>query len=249
MTTLKKIKMLMTVIPLLLSLSLFSVGFAGWVILPLDQFPKSESVKGSIQSFDAPTLITTDELQMFSCKNEYFTNNEGDPASVGKITAPYTLKLANCREDFKNWNDGKLTIHFSLAAENIIDCGKNGESDVRIFDFKATEGTRYVYGISVEAVEASAGSFSFTEIKTSDDGTQILFDCIVSDLGSVSADEVDFNLVFNFNIPRETADANPHHGNFLHCFGKYIRVKSDGTEPLTHFVTSAWVEQGDATSD
>ena len=235
MTTLKKIKMLMTVIPLLLSLSLFSVGFAGWVsVIPTTPAGAGGNIHSYGVSESSKLIDIVDDVSVFKYRAESFVDESGNLVDSGIIAVKYRINLDECSKEFgDNW-DGSLELHLTLRAHNVrevagstalFDTTKNGKT--------ALEGYTYSYSITAKVDGADA------EIKNTG-GTTLEIDYTIQ--SSEKTGDKDVTVVYTFNIPKNLETGSNIPANFRHCLGQYLKENKENDEG-TKFVSSAWVEK------
>ena len=227
MIKLKRLQLLMTVIPLLLAMTLFSVGFAGWVsVAPA----ADETIGGTIHSYgvsDSSALVDLDNMTVFKYRAECFVNDDGESLDYGKINVTYIVNPANCAEEFgKDWN-GSLKLYIVLR---VINAGKADLFNTGNINNEAG----YRYSISAKVQN--------TETPVQYDSTE---HTLTIEYGFVNLDKtstsVELQVEYTFSIPRCIYGTNTP-ANFRHCFGQYLKESEDPQE-RTKFVSSAWAEK------
>lgn len=230
-SSLKRIRSLALALPLLLCMTMVSVGFSSWVLFRTD--PKT--VQGSFGVYGVSNstdfIYLYGDVEVFDYRAESFVDKDGKLSDVGKITVPYRVNVDECKAAYGDAWGGSLDLHLTLRAENVrqVDGGKLFDTSKN--NTEAYDSYKYSYSISVKinGVEKPI---------TTNDGTAITLDTRLTDLGSSGVKEV--SVVYTFAIPKNLVGSEIP-ANFKHCFGKYLQEAGEG-RARTVFFTTAWVE-------
>ncbi len=230
-SAMRRLKSLTLALPLLLCMTMVSVGFSSWMLLRAD--PKtvtgSFGVYGVSNSTDL--IYMYGDVDVFDYKAESFVDKDGKPTDVGKITVPYRVNIDKCKDTYGNSWGGSLDLHLTLRAENVREVDGGKLFDTSKNNTQAHDSYKYSYAISV-AVNGVEKPI------TSNDGTAITLDTRLTDLGSSGVKEI--SVVYTFAIPKNLVGSQIP-ANFKHCFGKYLQEAGEG-RARTVFFTTAWVE-------
>lgn len=225
MIKLKRLQLMMTVIPLLLAMTLFSVGFAGWVSVA----PAANSdLGGTIHSYgvtNSNKLVQLYDMKVFKYRAESFLDDDGNLVDEGKITVTCTVNPEECALQFgEDWN-GSLKLHIVLRVANVgkadlFNTEMNGKAPA------SYPNNKYQYSISA-TVQGEA-------VDVHNSGTELTIE-----YGFKTSTSVELQVEYTFAIPKNLTESNVP-ANFRHCFGMYLQ--ESGNE-RTKFISSAWAEK------
>ena len=236
----KRIRILMAILPLLMAICLMSTGLAGWVSV----YDSAAQVSGGFESYGV-NVITTSGPQIFSIKAESFVNEHGQNQDYGSIIVPYSIDLTKC-------TSSSITVNLSLSYDGLAVSNENG---LFVKPAARTDGYAYSYTITfgIDTDGDEVADLKVENLDAAKDATETSGDITLTNGGTYLDASVNmtvtpgsgvktFNVIYTFNIPRDMTDSggNTLPLNFRECFGKYLDVREDSQ---TEFVTTAWFKE------
>ena len=120
---LKRISVFFTVFPLLISLLLFSVGFASWTaVVPVSDAYTQEIGMSVDNVYYSTDYIKVKKIDLFKYTSFHFLDSSDQASDVGYITVKCEIDLGACKmrleEKGKSW-DGTLDLSLALLCRHL----------------------------------------------------------------------------------------------------------------------------------
>lgn len=226
----KKSKIFLTVLPILVCMFFFSIGFASWtVVVPVS---KSTDTAGDLivdKVYNSTDYITVDSIAVFDYSSLHFLNS-GKASDSGSVIVTCTVDLEKCRSRFEEKNQtwsGKLTVSTSLTYANVIALDGSESLFAEIND-----GTYYRKVTANIKVGDSA-----TACTVNNGGSFVTATGTLENLASTGM--YTFGLEFVISIPEDMPGTDIP-ANFRHCFGQYLK---SFTDDKTEFIAAARITE------
>ena len=216
----RKLNIFSIVMSLLSMLTIFSVGFSGWVSMP----PAQDSASGSFSTYEVGEMskyISMSSIDMFEYSALHFWNSDQSAASdTGTISVKYRIDLDACATDAGDDWDNTLSVTANLWYNNLA-------TDYALFTDTGSGAYSKTITVAIEGVDDAASDITGDMITTTHTFTNL-----------ENTGTFDFTVVYTFNIPMNLAGTTTP-SNFRNCFGKYLKAFAE--DPTT-FNVSALVD-------
>ena len=221
----KKTQTLLAILPCLIAMLLFSVGFSTWTLVAPVEKSAETSFSVSVDSVNrTDKFIEVSAMEMFKYSSLHFVDSEDAPTDKGSVVVTCEVDIDACKEKLGAAWDGYLDVRVDLLYANLcLDSGESYELFAPLSgEYKKSISANFLYGSTSSACQIeNYGSFVYATAKINP-GT--------SATGSYS-----FGIEFVFDIPMNKPDSTTP-SNFRHVFGKYLKNK---TSDKTDFIATA----------
>ena len=219
----KKPQILITILPLLIAMMMFSVGFSTWTLATTTEV----SVETSVSVTTTPIygdgeMLSITELKVFDYSSLHFLDAD-NPSDTGSIVVSCAVNLDNYKQDVGEAWDGSITVRVDLLYTNL--CLGDGES----YDLFTPLSGEYQKSVSANLILDG----NKTAASLVNNGSYVYATVTVTP-GVDATGIYDFKVEFLFNIPMNKPGTEIP-SNFRHTFGQYLKNK--GTDK-TSFVST-----------
>lgn len=226
----KKIGLLFSVLPLLMCVVIFSVGFASWTAsIPISGTSSIGITSNNV--YYSTDYVNVSEIDIFDYTSFHFLDTSDEaapvPSDVGYITVRCKIDIDACKsrivERGKVW-DGTLDLTVALFYSGV-------DGGVELFGERDDGGYYRSVSASVEGLTAS-------DCTLTNMGTIVEAEATLVDLPN--SGECCVDVKFALNIP-ENLKGTETALNFIDLFGKYFE-KVDDTKSNIIFIASARID-------
>mgnify|MGYP004561749877 FL=1 len=117
----RRLRIQYSIFIILAFLSIMSVGFASWVTANDSSFEINGSIiVDDVRSNNEYLECDETQIEVFEFFKTGFVSNDGEIIDTGEIYIPFTVKVNNCRDEFKNSSKLEIVLNFTTTNMNLF---------------------------------------------------------------------------------------------------------------------------------